>query len=173
MPGGGRMAMPVNDAADLPRAGRVALVRMAETMRRRVAPMRAPIHTPVARCRSGSVKAHRHPHLSRIRRGDALELPMDSTECARILRQIADPVRMEILQALRLGPMDVGSVASAVGVAHYNASRHLSALKNAGVVQARKDQRRRIYALVPALHETGVVDLGCCRLDLQESAPSD
>ena len=60
---------------------------------------------------------------------------------------IADPNRRHLLEELRRGPKTVGQLASGLPVSRPAVSQHLKVLLEAGLVSARPDGARRIYAV--------------------------
>lgn len=60
---------------------------------------------------------------------------------------LADPRRISILDALRGGGRSVGEIGAVVGMDQATVSKNLRALRDAGLVNVRKDGRRRIYEL--------------------------
>lgn len=60
---------------------------------------------------------------------------------------LAEPARREILDLLISGPRPVGELAAESGLSQPNTSRHLSILRECGLVQSRADGQRRLYAL--------------------------
>jgi DNA-binding transcriptional ArsR family regulator len=66
---------------------------------------------------------------------------------ARFFRSLADPARLDILDALRDGELTAGQVALAAGLSASNASRHLACLRECGLVEARQDWRHVHYRL--------------------------
>ena len=62
---------------------------------------------------------------------------------------LADTTRRRILDLLRQGELPVNDLVAALGVAQPNVSKHLRALTEAGLVRARPEGRRRVYALRP------------------------
>jgi DNA-binding transcriptional ArsR family regulator len=60
---------------------------------------------------------------------------------------VAEPARRELLDLLIRGPQAVGTLVAATGLSQPNTSRHLRILREAGLVEARADGRRRVYAL--------------------------
>jgi DNA-binding transcriptional ArsR family regulator len=60
---------------------------------------------------------------------------------------VAEPARRELLDLLIRGPQAVGALVAATGLSQPNTSRHLRILREAGLVEARADGRRRVYAL--------------------------
>ncbi len=91
---------------------------------------------------------------------------------SELLRALAEPARLEILQLLVLrGPSDITRIADALPQDRSVLSRHLQTLLRAGVVRCDEEGRRRVYhleggALVSRLEEMvasvrGLVAL-CC-----------
>ena len=70
-----------------------------------------------------------------------------STELAELLRALAHPSRIQILEELRNGERDVASLARATGLTHSNASQHLMVLRAHRVVVERREGRRVFYRL--------------------------
>jgi DNA-binding transcriptional ArsR family regulator len=66
------------------------------------------------------------------------------------LKALAEPRRLEILELLRLGPRAVGDIADRVDVSQQAVSQHLAVLDQAGLVEARREGTRSVYAIVPA-----------------------
>jgi DNA-binding transcriptional ArsR family regulator len=62
---------------------------------------------------------------------------------------LAEPTRRRILDQLLNRPRTVGDLVAALNVSQPSVSKHLRVLRDAGVVQARKDAQRRIYELRP------------------------
>jgi DNA-binding transcriptional ArsR family regulator len=65
------------------------------------------------------------------------------------LKALAEPRRVEILRLLREGPRAVGEIAAEVEVSQQAASQHLAVLDKAGLVEARREGTRRLYAVRP------------------------
>jgi DNA-binding transcriptional ArsR family regulator len=63
---------------------------------------------------------------------------------------LADPTRRRLLELLAAGERSAGELASRFSVSRPAVSRHLRVLREAGLVRARRDARRRVYALEPA-----------------------
>jgi DNA-binding transcriptional ArsR family regulator len=63
---------------------------------------------------------------------------------------VAEPRRREILDLLRAGEMPVGELVGHLGLAQPTVSKHLKALREAGLVTVRRDAQRRWYGLEPA-----------------------
>jgi DNA-binding transcriptional ArsR family regulator len=64
-----------------------------------------------------------------------------------LFRALAEPSRLHIVDLLRSEPLPVGSVAERLGIRQPQASKHLRALTDAGLLEVRHAAQRRIYAL--------------------------
>jgi DNA-binding transcriptional ArsR family regulator len=64
-----------------------------------------------------------------------------------VLDAIAEPTRRRILDAVREGERSVTELFDAVGMHQPGVSRHLKVLRDAGLVEARRDGQRRLYRL--------------------------
>jgi DNA-binding transcriptional ArsR family regulator len=62
---------------------------------------------------------------------------------------LADPSRRRILDVLREGPHPVSALVARLGMSQPGTSKHLRVLREAGLVEARKDAQRRVYELRP------------------------
>jgi DNA-binding transcriptional ArsR family regulator len=60
---------------------------------------------------------------------------------------LASPVRLHLVWLITHGPYDVGTLAARAGIGIATASQHLSKLRLAGVIAARRDGKRHIYAV--------------------------
>ena len=98
---------------------------------------------------------------------------LQSNECARFLKALADPERLMIIQCLQPGPRKVGEISALLGQELANVSHHLRVLREAGLVRDEKHGKYVIYSLHPDVFRprdqggvADVLDLGCCRLEL-------
>ncbi|MET0911124.1 MAG: metalloregulator ArsR/SmtB family transcription factor [Ilumatobacteraceae bacterium] len=66
-----------------------------------------------------------------------------------MLDVIAEPTRRRILDAVRGGERSVGELVAEVGMHQPGVSRHLKVLRDAGLVEVRRDAQRRLYRLRP------------------------
>lgn len=66
-----------------------------------------------------------------------------------LLRALADDSRRTVLETLRAGPATVNDLAALLPIARPGVSRHLRVLRDAGLVDVRKDEQRRVYSLRP------------------------
>ena len=67
-----------------------------------------------------------------------------------IFAAISDPVRRDILALLRQGEQPAGTLVETLALPQPNVSKHLKALREAGLVRIRADGPRRLYSLDPA-----------------------
>lgn len=70
-----------------------------------------------------------------------------ATELAELLRALAHPRRVQILEELRAGERAVASLAQVTGLAHSSVSQHLMILRAYRVVAERREGRRVFYRL--------------------------
>jgi DNA-binding transcriptional ArsR family regulator len=64
-----------------------------------------------------------------------------------VLEVIAEPTRRRILDAVRGGERSVTELVEAVGMHQPGVSRHLKVLRDAGLVEVRREAQRRLYRL--------------------------
>src|SRR6185503_17671059 len=65
------------------------------------------------------------------------------------LAALADPTRRTVFERLRRGPTAVGELARGLPVSRPAVSQHLRVLEEAGLVTARWEGRRNLYAVDP------------------------
>lgn len=65
------------------------------------------------------------------------------------LAALADPMRRQVLEALRHGPRPVGAIAARLPVSRPAVSQHLKVLKEAGLVREERQGTRHIYEIDP------------------------
>lgn len=66
-----------------------------------------------------------------------------------VLEAIAETTRRRILDAIRGGELSVGELVEVIGMHQPGISRHLKVLRDAGLVDVRRDAQRRLYRLRP------------------------
>jgi DNA-binding transcriptional ArsR family regulator len=66
-----------------------------------------------------------------------------------VLDVIAEPTRRRILDAIRVDERSVGELVDVVALSQPGVSRHLKVLRDAGLVEVRRDAQRRLYRLRP------------------------
>ena len=104
--------------------------------------------------------------------------PIQPKRCARLLAALAAPERIKIVRFLRDGPRHVTAVARRLRTLPVNVVHHMSVLRRAGIVRARKKGRFVYYSLAPGFLDPSpdaghkeYFNLGCCRLEVPASAP--
>jgi DNA-binding transcriptional ArsR family regulator len=65
----------------------------------------------------------------------------------RVLDALGDPTRRLVFKRLRRGARSVGEIAEGMNVSRPAVSQHLTVLKQAGLVVARAEGTRRLYAV--------------------------
>lgn len=98
------------------------------------------------------------------------------TDCTEILKALADPNRLRLVNALVARELSVNDLASRLQISQYNVSKHLRVLRHAGIVSVRAEGTARKYAIAPKLDvrvdENGkILDFGCCSFDFARLAP--
>ena len=66
------------------------------------------------------------------------------------LQALGEPHRMAIVAMLNDGERPAGDFVNALPISQPTVSKHLSVLREAGLVTVRKDANRRLYSLNPA-----------------------
>jgi DNA-binding transcriptional ArsR family regulator len=66
---------------------------------------------------------------------------------ARFFQALGDPTRLALLEELRGGARNVGALVAALGCPQPKVSRHLRALREAGLVRDRREGRNVVYVL--------------------------
>jgi DNA-binding transcriptional ArsR family regulator len=98
---------------------------------------------------------------------------LEPKRCSRILRVLADPERLRIIQLLSAGPKNVGEIARLLGRHVVKVSHHLRVLRQAELVEDHREGRFVIYQLNPEIYKPAgsrescdCLNLGCCRLEV-------
>ena len=82
-------------------------------------------------------------------------------QVARVGKALASPKRLEMLEMLAQGEKSVDVLAGEVGIAIKLASAHLKSLREARLVESRRDGKRIVYRLSgPDVAPLGVVTAG-------------
>jgi DNA-binding transcriptional ArsR family regulator len=79
-----------------------------------------------------------------------VRIELDVAAIAEILKAVADPTRQQILKLLEDKPRAVTEIVDHFSLSQPTISRHLSVLKNAGLVQAERHGQYVVYSLRPA-----------------------
>jgi DNA-binding transcriptional ArsR family regulator len=67
-----------------------------------------------------------------------------------LLTVLAEPARRRAVELLRGRALSAGEIERALGLSQPSTSKHLKALREAGLVTVQVDAQRRIYSLNPA-----------------------
>jgi len=65
----------------------------------------------------------------------------------RVFKALGDPVRRDILAALKAGPLSVGDLAEPHAISFAGISKHIGVLEEAGLLQREKRGRERLCSL--------------------------
>jgi ArsR family transcriptional regulator, repressor of sdpIR and other operons len=76
-----------------------------------------------------------------------------------VFRALSDPTRREILELLRSGPRSSGEIADKFSTSWATISRHLSVLKDAGLILAERDGQHVVYELNTTVFQEVVENL--------------
>ena len=98
-------------------------------------------------------------------------LPVQDDECAAMLRVLGDATRLKVVQQLFRGTRRVGELNEVIEVEQSLLSHHLRVLRDAGIVEAKRDGKGVLYRLAPAVEKRRrgqVLNLGCCRLTFDQ-----
>jgi DNA-binding transcriptional ArsR family regulator len=66
-----------------------------------------------------------------------------------VLRALAEPRRQAMLRLVRDGPRSVGEIGQHFDITQQAVSQHLQVLAEAGLVDVRRDGKRRLYVVNP------------------------
>lgn len=79
------------------------------------------------------------------------------------LRALADPIRREILSMLKSGKLSAGEIADRFPVTGASVSRHLSVLKDAGLIRDRRDGKYIYYEINTSVLEDVLLWIGALK----------
>lgn len=98
--------------------------------------------------------------------------PADVAICATYLKALADPVRLQIVRALQMGPMSVSDLVVLLELEMANVSHHLRVLYHADIVTTEREGKFIYYAVNKEFLKNRTVakslDFGCCKIDLRD-----
>ena len=77
----------------------------------------------------------------------SIVVPSATTLKAKLFRGFADPSRLSILEALRDGPLTVGTIVEKTGLSQSNVSNHLRCLSDCDLVISEAQGRYTLYQL--------------------------
>ncbi len=84
-----------------------------------------------------------------------------------VLKALGELSRLRIMRLLLKNRLGVNAIARRLGMSHYNVSKHLRILKEAGLLEMEKAGKQRLYGVTAGLkdHLAGngnALELDCC-----------
>ena len=96
------------------------------------------------------------------------------SSCAEKLKLLSDPTRLAVLESLMEHPKHVSELMTLLAVEQSLLSHHLALLREAGLVDAKREGKTMVYQLAKGVERktTGKsLDLGCCHLSFPTRKP--
>src|SRR6267142_1632602 len=92
---------------------------------------------------------------------------MTGLDCIAALKALGEETRLRILRLLFKERMSVNEIADRLKASQYNVSKHLRIMREAGLLEAEKQGKERLYGVTSKLKSqvaanNNVLDLGCC-----------
>ena len=104
-----------------------------------------------------------------------IQKQLSSRDCAKVLKALAEGIRLEIIQCLLKGESSVSEIAKKIGKKHSQVSHHLGVLRNSGLVVDKKEGKFVIYKVHPVLYQRfkgsrskNVLDFECCSIKFRD-----
>jgi len=92
------------------------------------------------------------PHTETIQglyKSELTDMSSPMQQLVQLAKALADPTRIRVLTALRSGELCVCELCDALGIAQSTLSTHLQFIRQAGLVQTRKQGKWVYYSLQP------------------------
>jgi DNA-binding transcriptional ArsR family regulator len=88
-------------------------------------------------------------------------------DCIAALKALGEETRLRILRLLLKERLSVNEISERLKVSQYNVSKHLRIMREAGLLEAEKQGKLRLYSVASELKSqvaanNNVLDLGCC-----------
>jgi DNA-binding transcriptional ArsR family regulator len=98
---------------------------------------------------------------------------MTRIDCVAALKALSEVTRLRILRLLLRDQLGVSEISQRLKVTHYNVSKHLRILREAGLLEMEKQGKQRLYAVTGRLRNhlaqnQNVLKLDCCVLDFDK-----
>jgi predicted transcriptional regulator len=97
---------------------------------------------------------------------------MTGSHCLPALKALGEETRLRILRLLFKEELSVNEIGERLTVSQYNVSKHLRIMREAGLLESKKNGKQRLYVVAHELKSqvaanNNILDLGCCtfRLD--------
>lgn len=92
---------------------------------------------------------------------------MDDVDWVPVLKALADEHRLALVGCLLDGPRTVTELARISAQTHCNTSKHLRVLREAGIVESRREGRFHVSGIAKSFasavdRKSRTLDLGCC-----------
>jgi len=88
-----------------------------------------------------------------------------------LLKALSDDTRLRLIAQLLHSEQSVEELANRLDLSHYNASKHLRILREAGIIESHKQGRLVVSCIAKAFRrrvKNQVLDLGCCRFEFAQ-----
>jgi DNA-binding transcriptional ArsR family regulator len=92
--------------------------------------------------------------------------------CAKLLKALAEEMRLQILQCLFRGEHSVSEIAKELGEEYSKVSHHLGILRNTGLVVDKKEGKFVVYQIHPLIYKQfrrgeykNALDFKCCNIE--------
>ena len=99
-------------------------------------------------------------------------LLFEGLDCVSALKALGEDTRVRIVSLLLNAPLGVCEIARRLDMSHYNVSKHLRILREAGLLNVEKHGRERLYVVPERIRKSRagvkVLDLGCCRFQFDQ-----
>ena len=95
-------------------------------------------------------------------------LVFDGHDCVSALKALGEDNRVRIIGLLMDGPLGVCEIARRLDSTHYNVSKHLRILLEAGLLEVEQQGRERLYVVPERIRHSRVLDLGCCSFQFNQ-----
>jgi ArsR family transcriptional regulator len=101
--------------------------------------------------------------------------PLSPKECAKLLKALAEEIRLQILQCLFRGKHSVSEIAKELAEEHSKVSHHFGMLRNTGLVVDKKEGKFVIYKIHPIIYKQfrgrykNALDFKCCSIEFYNS----
>jgi DNA-binding transcriptional ArsR family regulator len=101
-------------------------------------------------------------------------VPAGSISCIKILKALADETRWSLVQELLERPSTVNELTERLHATDYNVSKHLRILREAGIVQQKREGKHvrcfiREELASKLARERSELDMGCCTFRFDRS----
>ena len=97
-------------------------------------------------------------------------VPASSDNCADVLKVLADETRLSVVEQLLDGAKHVGEINQSLNIEQSLLSHHLRVLRDAGLVDSRREGKQVFYSLSPEVQgrrKGRALHLGCCKISFE------